>query len=74
MRLLDITEVLTMKLCLEQITSLTVLHLDTLNKRLISFLGDESLNQDVEVGLRKLEHVFEERVCPGYRGGSLGRV
>ena len=44
--MLDITEVLTKSLCLEQIGTVTVLHLETLNKRLFGSL-DELADTDI---------------------------
>ena len=44
--MLDITEVLTKSLCLEQIGSVTVLHLETLNKRLFASL-DKLADTDI---------------------------
>ena len=51
--LLDITEVLTKSLCLEQIGSVTVLHLDTLNNRLF-----ESLDELIDTDMRRKEKVY----------------
>ena len=47
--LLDITETLTKALCLEQIGSVTVLHLETLNNRLFEAL-DQLIDTDVRAG------------------------
>ena len=51
--LLDITEVLTKSLCLEQIGSVTVLHLDTLNNRLF-----ESLDELIDTDMRRKKKVY----------------
>ena len=77
--LLDITEVLSKGLCLEQIGSVTVLHLETLNKRIfesLETLSDTDLRQGENISTRFGPHLAAntEDLCkspPEFKGFVL---